>query len=405
MSTFQILRAILLGSCFTSPVLSRPALGVMRWMAHSNSVLLNPDRNPILNAIVKPLIYDQFCAGTHLEGIRKTTARIKGMGYTGVILCYGKEAQVLGSNIHATGEKDANMEAGIEHFKLGNLKTLDMAESGDWLGIKMTGAGSEITQALIKNEEMPASFRRAMQEICEKARQKDCRIWIDAEQQVVQGAIDAWTIELQREFNRDRALLYNTLQAYLKGSRPKLEKQLAIAREEGWTLAIKLVRGAYMSTENRELIHDTKEDTDNSYNSIVRDLLGGNGLGIPPNERPKVQLFLAGHNPESIAKAANLIKDLSSQDRLAVLPDFGQLQGMADEIGCKLLQHCEGLKGSGTSLNVPHVYKCLTWGSVQECMQYLHRRVVENAGNSARMTDGMTAYTRELKRRMFGLGS
>jgi proline dehydrogenase len=46
------------------------------------------------------------------------------------------------------------------------------------------------------------------------------------------------------------------------------------------------------------------------------------------------------------------------------------------------------------------VYKCLTWGSVQECMQYLLRRAVENSGGTVRMKDGYAAYLGELKRRM-----
>lgn len=78
---------------------------------------------------------------------------------------------------------------------------------------------------------------------------------------------------------------------------------------------------------------------------------------------------------------------------------------MADEVGCKLLDDCERLKigrhgGSETRI-VPQAYKCLTWGSVQDCMQFLVRRVVENRGGLDRMRDGLAAYQGELKRRIF----
>lgn len=196
------------------------------------------------------------------------------------------------------------------------------------------------------------------------------------------------------------ALVYNTLQAYLKHSRSKLRAQLALAKEENWTLAIKLVRGAYIDSDPREQIHDSKEDTDASYDGIVRDLLsGGAELGFSPETMPNVKLFLAGHNPTSVSSAIDLTQSLSAAGKLKIEPEFGQLQGMADELGCRILQRADGLRAK-ESAAVPLVYKCLTWGSVQECMQYLLRRAVENSGGTARMKDGYAAYLGEVKRRM-----
>lgn len=271
---------------------------------------------------------------------------------------------------------------------------------------RFTGAGPGVTNALKDNEDPPEQFVSALNAICDKAQEKNCRLWVDAEQQVLQTAIDRWTIDFMRRYNKNgKALVYNTIQAYLKASRTKLMNQLAIADKEGWTLAVKLVRGAYIANDQRELIHNTKQDTDNSYNSIVRDILSGTNLGFAPENFPRVQLFLAGHNPESVARAWDLVQDLSSQSKLKVLPDFGQLQGMADELGCKVVKRCEDLEcqKDAKAVVVPKAYKCLTWGSVQECMQYLLRRIIENRGGADRMKDGMVANWAELKRRSFGL--
>lgn len=271
--------------------------------------------------------------------------------------------------------------------------------------IRFTGAGPAVTDALMKNEDPSEQFVSAMTAICDKAAAKNCRLWVDAEQQVLQPAIDRWTIDFMRKYNKNgKALVYNTIQAYLKSSRTKVMDQLAVADKEGWTLAVKLVRGAYIANDQRNLIHDTKQDTDNSYNGIVRDLLSGTNLGFAPENFPKMQLFLAGHNPESVARAWDLIQDLSNQNKLKVLPDFGQLQGMADELGCKVVKRCEDLEKQGQqkAVVVPKAYKCLTWGSVQECMQYLLRRIIENRGGADRMKDGMAANWAELKRRVSG---
>jgi len=270
----------------------------------------------------------------------------------------------------------------------------------------------------MRNEEPPAAFIEAMDRICEKAKTQGCRLWVDSEQQAVQASIDRWTIPLMRKYNAnntDTPLVYNTLQSYLKQSRPKLKAQIAAAQQEGWTLAIKLVRGAYIDSDPRELIHDTKEDTDASYNGIVHDLLSGSPeLGFSSSSSssvqdstPKVHLFLAGHNPASVNAAIDLMQTLSAAGKLKAKPEFGQLQGMADELGCSVLQRADEMRASGARAGnksvaaaVPLVYKCLTWGSVQECMQYLLRRAIENSGGTARMKDGYAAYMAELRRRV-----
>lgn len=258
----------------------------------------------------------------------------------------------------------------------------------------------------MRNEEPPAAFTDAMNQICDKAQALGCRLWVDSEQQAVQTSIDRWTIPFMRKYNtHGNAVVYNTLQAYLKESRSKLTAQLRAAKEQDFTLAIKLVRGAYIDSDPRERIHDTKEDTDASYNGIVHDLLSGTNLGLSQGETlPKVQLFLAGHNPASVGAAIDLMQSLAVAGKLHVKPDFGQLQGMADELGCSALQRADQLrekqKEAGSRVAVPLVYKCLTWGSVQECMQYLLRRAVENSGGTARMKDGYAAYLGEAKRRI-----
>lgn len=80
---------------------------------------------------------------------------------------------------------------------------------------------------------------------------------------------------------------------------------------------------------------------------------------------------------------------------------------MGDVLGCRFLQQCEALdaerEASSDDVVIPKLYKCLTWGSVQECMQYLFRRAVENSGGTDRMRDGLLANMQELKRRMVSL--
>jgi proline dehydrogenase len=269
---------------------------------------------------------------------------------------------------------------------------------------RYTGAGKSVTDALLNGEEPPKAFAEAMDAIVSRVIAQNTRIFVDSEQDEFQQAIDKWTIDLMRRHNRDgKVFIFNTVQAYLKEARQKFEHQLKLAHKEGWTLAIKLVRGAYIDSDPRQIIHDTKDQTDDCYNGIVRDVLTGNMAGIPKSDFPRVDLFLAGHNAKSVAKASVLVQELAAKGELKTVPEFGQLQGMCDELGCKILQDGEesvkAIDGSEKHGVAPKVYKWSTWGTVQECMQYLVRRAVENRGATERMKDGMAELAKELRRR------
>ena len=80
---------------------------------------------------------------------------------------------------------------------------------------------------------------------------------------------------------------------------------------------------------------------------------------------------------------------------------------MGDVLGCQVLQRCEDLDtermAQGSTTVTPKIYKCLTWGSVQECLGYLFRRAVENSSGTERMRDGLLANMKELRRRTLGI--
>jgi hypothetical protein len=203
-----------------------------------------------------------------------------------------------------------------------------------------------------------------------------------------------------RKFNRGggAAVVYNTYQAYLKGTPGVLASHLEAAGEEGFTLGLKLVRGAYMLSDDRSLIHDCKQDTDDAYNGIARGALTQQ-IGVFGAEGgrpfPSVNLFLASHNRESVLGAHRLHKERTRQGLPTVPVGYGQLHGMSDEVSFSLLAERAGPGCAG-----PEVFKCSTWGSMGECVAYLLRRAVENRDAVVRTSDEYRALKAEAWRRL-----
>ncbi|KAJ5674524.1 Proline dehydrogenase [Penicillium maclennaniae] len=409
--TKLVLRSLLLTSLMSSKIFLKPALSVLNLVTNSKSAILDPDQNLFLNKILRWTVYDHFCAGTNRAEVSKTVAEIKKIGYQGVILGYSKEIVIdpnekLAQDETSSATYSEKCYEMVEEWKHGTLDTLSMIGSGDFLAVKLTGAGPIAVDGMAEKRTMPEVIMKAIDEICIAAQAQGSRLWLDAEQQVLQHGLDDWAIEIMRKHNRtNQPLVYNTIQGYLKASKANLDNHITLAAKEGWALGIKLVRGAYIEHEARSLIHDTKEETDESYDLIADTMLCRR---MPKDVKnltfPIAALFLATHNAASVAKAISTHQSRLLANKPTVLLECGQIQGMADELSCELVQNYENAlkESSAANMPVPKAFKCMAWGSVSECMQYLYRRAIENKGAVERTQHMATALRQELWRRIVG---
>lgn len=136
-----VLRSLILTSLMSSNLFLKPALALLNIVTNSKSAILNPDRNRILNKILRWTVYDHFCAGTNREEVSKTVAAVKKIGYQGVILGYSREI-VVDPNERLTHDEsgvstysDKCYEM-VEEWKDGTLETLRMVGPGDILAVK-----------------------------------------------------------------------------------------------------------------------------------------------------------------------------------------------------------------------------------------------------------------------------
>ncbi|KAL4864616.1 hypothetical protein BDV12DRAFT_9690 [Aspergillus spectabilis] len=407
----SVLRSLLILSVSSSKILLKPCIYTLSVLAHPKTALLDVAKNPLLNLLVKHTLYKQFNAGENKLEVQRSINTIKQLGYRGVLLGYAREVLVGESNTDPHDEKANRQE--IQMWLDGTLQTVDMAQEGDFVALKFTGMGVQALQFL-QQQAAPSPFMdQGIKQICDLAISRNVRLLVDAEEQAVQPGIEEWSMKYQKYCNSrtpGRAVFYNTYQAYLCSTPTTLARHLETSRQEGYTLGVKLVRGAYLKTEPRHLIWAKKEDTDACYDGIVEALLTRRYNSMLKSastehatELPPVNVIIATHNRESVRKAHALRLEQANQGEGAdVELSYAQLQGMADEISCELLEGfktAEAQNEKAIPSESPSVYKLLTWGSVKECMGFLLRRAVENTEAVGRTKQSQEAMFNELRRR------
>ncbi len=103
----------------------------------------------------------------------------------------------------------------------------------------------------------------------------------------------------------------------MKDAPATIESAVEISQSKyPFLLAVKLVRGAYMKTEARQVIHNTFEDTNRCFDTGVARLL----------DQENVRLMIASHNHASVTKALALSRKAKGKLSIA------QLYGMSDDI-------------------------------------------------------------------------
>lgn len=259
--------------------------------------------------------------------------------------------------------------------------------------------GSEALRLLKENESPSDAMLKAMTDLCDAAAAKGIMLLPAAEPQNAQAAVDAWTLQMAQKYNKAEALLYNTYQCYLKSTPATLTKHLALAAERDFTLGVKLVRGAYLHSEKRQLIWGTKEETDQTYNGLAAALLHQK-WGSPleqKNEKsqfPQMNLVLATHNLASVQNARAIRSAQKAAGTPLVKLSYAQLTGMATDVSMFLISEEHGKE------NAEKCFNAITWGGLWDSMNYLLRRATENKDAMSRTHSTRNAMRGELLRRV-----
>uniref|UniRef100_A0A8C2ZVP7 Proline dehydrogenase n=1 Tax=Cyclopterus lumpus TaxID=8103 RepID=A0A8C2ZVP7_CYCLU len=227
--------------------------------------------------------------------------------------------------------------------------------------------------------------------LAKHAMEKGVRLMVDAEQTYFQPAISRLTLEMQRKFNREKPIIFNTYQCYLKEAYDNVTVDVELSRREGWYFGAKLVRGAYMYQERdrakeigyEDPINPDYEATNRMYHKCLEYVLE------EIDHSRKANIMVATHNEDTVKFT------LEKMNEMGLSPTenkvyFGQLLGMCDQISFPLGQ-----------AGFP-VYKYVPYGPVNEVIPYLSRRAQENRGFMKGSQRERSLLWTELKRRVLG---
>uniref|UniRef100_A0AAX7TED8 Proline dehydrogenase n=1 Tax=Astatotilapia calliptera TaxID=8154 RepID=A0AAX7TED8_ASTCA len=241
----------------------------------------------------------------------------------------------------------------------------------------------------VEEEQQMKRMLQRVDVLAKHALESGVRLMVDAEQTYFQPAISRLTLEMQRTYNGEKPVIFNTYQCYLKEAYDNVTMDVELSRREGWHFAAKLVRGAYMYQERERAkeigyedpINPDYESTNRMYHRCLDYVLDEIALNR------KANVMVASHNEDTVKHT------LTRMNELGLIPTenkvyFGQLLGMCDQISFPLGQ-----------AGFP-VYKYVPYGPVNEVMPYLSRRAQENRGFMKGAQKERELLWKELKRRL-----
>lgn len=347
-----------------------------------------------INGVIRNTIFQQFVGGETLEETA-TVAKKLATYNVQVILDYGVEGKEGEESFnHATQEfinviEYASTQPNIPFMsvKLTGFARFSLLEKLDAASNKNGGVEGKINIEVLSDDEKKEWHRVELRmiKICEAAAKGNIGVLIDAEETWIQDPVDALTMQMMEKFNKEKIIVYNTIQLYRHDRLQFLKKSFDESKRKQFMLGAKLVRGAYMEKERRRAVEKNyaspiqtdKACTDKDYNAAVEFCI---------EKLNDMYVIVASHNEQSNLYATQLLQ----QKQLPLTHKhihFSQLYGMSDNITFNLAK-------AGCSVS-----KYLPFGPIKDVIPYLMRRAQENSSVSGQTGRELGLIKKEMQRR------
>ncbi|HEY0298600.1 MAG TPA: proline dehydrogenase family protein [Arachidicoccus sp.] len=340
-----------------------------------------------IDGLIRKTIFKQFVGGETLEKTAPVCKMLDSYNVD-VILDYGVEGK----------ESEENFEHATEEF-IRVIRFAALQKNIPVIAIKVTGlARFDLLEKLNEAPRLRSGVhdseaenvewervRKRMRRICDVAEETGIGVLVDAEESWIQDPIDRITMEMMEIYNKDKALVYNTIQLYRHDRLDFLQLSHKIAKEQNFVLGVKLVRGAYMEKERTRAsqngyaspIQKDKNATDKDYNLAVK---------YCSDNIDSIAFVVATHNEQSALTAAEQLDKKNLPHNHAHI-HFSQLYGMSDNMTFNLAK-----EGYSVSKYVP-------FGPIRDVIPYLMRRAQENSSVKGQTGRELSLIKKEMERR------
>lgn len=334
-----------------------------------------------IKGLIRATIFKHFCGGETIEDCKSTIENL-GKYNIGTILDYSVEGKESEKDFDdALNETIATIHRAKNdtHIPFSVFKPTGFAR---FALLEKKNNGFDLTEP--EKEEFK-KFVDRIEKICRSGFETGVPLFIDAEESWIQDVIDEVALEMMKKFNKEKVIIYNTLQMYRTDRLSFLKDNLEHAKQFGYKAGYKIVRGAYMEKERARAeknnyispIHATKEQTDTHYNAALK---------ICIDNIENMSVICGSHNEQS---NLNLAEWMNEKNISVNHPHiwFSQLYGMSDHISYNLAN-----KGYNVCKYVPY-------GPVTGVLPYLIRRAQENTSVAGQTGRELALIIQEKKRR------
>ena len=334
-----------------------------------------------VEGLIRSTVFDHFCGGVNEEDCLPVIDRMYSNGVCSV-LDYSVEGQEDESSFDAAMEKILKIIRFAEEKEAMPIVVFKPTGFGRFHLFQKKGEGKAFTA---KEQEEWERVETRFDKVCKLAKQKDVEILIDSEQSWMQDAADELCEAMMRKYNTGAPIVYNTLQLYRWDRLDYLKALHERAKQDGFTIGAKIVRGAYMEKE-RERAEEKGYDSPICATKEATDLNFDETLDYIFKNLDTISIFIGTHNEQSCYLAMQIMSELNiDKDDNRVW--FGQLYGMSDHISFNLAAHGY------------NVAKYMPFGPVKDVMPYLIRRAEENTSVEGQTSRELMLLKKEKQRR------
>ncbi len=372
-SDYQLKKAYWMFKLIEQPALTKIGTRILNFTVYNNF--------PLAGDLVKATLFEQFCGGETREESMKAVIRMFKRG-VGSIFDYSIE----GKEEEETFDAVCREIKDIVRFSVGNPAIPFIVFKPTAFGridiYEAVGKGTELTES--QKEEWARVVKR-FDEVCQLCHENNKKVMVDAEESWMQDAADHLVEEMMEKYNRVKPIVWNTIQMYRTGRIEYMQENLERAKEKGYYIGYKIVRGAYMEKERERAaeknypdpIQPNKEASDRNYNAAIDFVM---------QNIDRVSGFFGTHNEISTELVMNKMK-VNTLENSSESIYFGQLYGMSDNITYTLADQKY------------NVAKYLPYGPVKDVVPYLTRRAEENTSVAGQTGRELSLISKELKRR------